>query len=251
MSVAADLLANFGSYSRQQLDQLAQSSWQRAQESNESGIYRQNLVEMKDEQGGVIKDDPIKPLTQETLEGMTPLNDHPKLEPQLTFAAKKLAADKKWQNLHTIGTAPKQVDAACLLLMANQKGLEILSSKPMAEVVAWQNASDDPVLMLTGHVKASQKLLHKTQLNPSDIDLFEVNESFAASVLYYQDQLNISDEKLNVGGGALTLGHPLGATGCLLASRLIQQLQSRDKSNGILAIPGGAGVGVATQLRLC
>ena len=250
MSVAADLLANLYQYDRNQLDQLAALSWQRAMTNRETGRFQKILVPVPNEHGEVADDDPIREVSMAALADLPPLNDHPTMEEHIKLAQSKLKTPSDWKNLHTKGTAPSQVDAASLILMANEKGLRALGASPLAEIEGWQNASSDPVSMLTGHALASEKLLQRNHLKVDDIDLFEVNESFAASTLFYKNRLNVSEDKLNISGGAMTLGHPLGATGCLLTSRLIQDLKARSQTRGLVAIPGGAGVGVATQIRV-
>jgi acetyl-CoA C-acetyltransferase len=150
---------------------------------------------------------------------------------------------------HTVMTSPLQVDGASLVLLASGEAVARGFAEPVARVLGFATAASHPVEMLDGHVKATEQLLHRLGLTAQDIDIFEINESFAASVLHFQKHFAIPDEKLNVLGGAIALGHPLGATGGILVGMAIEAMEATGGKRAIIAIPGGGGSGVATLIE--
>lgn len=248
MGVSADLIANLKGFERQQLDELAVRSHQKACAAQQEGYFEPGLVTVTSLQDGesLTKDDSVRPEVQ--------LQHLASLEPSFAEAAKYLPDPLKskipgYQAMHTPGTSPSLVDGASLVLLASKKACEQHQLTPKARVRHFANASDDPLIMLTGHIKATEKLLKATGLSVSDIDLWEVNESFAASVLNYQQHFAIETDRLNVNGSAIAMGHPLGATGGNLVSMALYELERRDLKRAIVSIPGGAGVGVTTLIE--
>ncbi|MGE5704072.1 MAG: acetyl-CoA C-acyltransferase, partial [Clostridia bacterium] len=153
-------------------------------------------------------------------------------------------AAKELRYLHHRGNSPSLADGASLLLIGSREKAAELSLTPRARIVAVANAAADP-LLLTGGQAATEKALAKAGLTPADIDLFECNEAFAATVLKYQRDLGIDRERLNPNGGAIAMGHALGATGGMLMTTLLDELERREGRRGVVAISGGAGVGTA------
>ncbi len=151
---------------------------------------------------------------------------------------------------HHPATSPRLADGAALLLLANAAGVERYGFKPLARLLSYAEACDDPVLMLTGHIKATETLLQRANLTPSAIDCYEVNESFAASVLKYCRDLKLPAHRVNPSGGALCLGHPLGATGAILLMTLIDNLRAQGGRLGVAAIPAAAGMGAAALVEI-
>lgn len=151
---------------------------------------------------------------------------------------------------HSVGSAPGIADAASLLLLGDEDLGKQINQQPIAKIVGAASVGTNPVVMLQGVVDATQKLLQQTNLTTADIDLFEVNESFAAVPLYFAKQLNIGLDRLNVNGGAIAMGHPLGATGGILIGSLIAELQHQNKKRGIATICAGAGIAQATMVEL-
>jgi len=250
MGLAADLIASQQGYDRQQLDQLALRSHQRASTASKLGYFDKSLITIKDAQGRTLlaHDDNIRnnvdlaKLSQlaPSFAGVAPM-----AEPLI----QQVYPHTQLQTLHTSGSAPALVDGASLVLLASSAACQKLNLKPRARVCHFANASDEPVRMLTGHLRSTEKLLRATGLRAEDIDLWEVNESFAATVLMYQQQFNISSERINVNGSAIAMGHPLGATGGNLVGTLLDELERRDLGRGIISICGGAGVGVTTLIE--
>lgn len=250
MGLAADLIASQQGFSRQQLDQLALRSHQRAANASKLGYFDKSLVAIKDPQGlALLSHD-------NNIRGDTDLAKLSTLSPIFAdFVAsaqpliKQVYPQSQLQTLHTRGNAPALVDGASLVLLASADACKRLNLTPRARLRHFANASDEPVRMLTGHLRSTEKLLRATGLRPDDIDLWEVNESFAATVLMYQRQFNIDDDRLNVNGSAIAMGHPLGATGGNLLATLLDELERRDLGRGIVSICGGAGVGVTTLIE--
>jgi len=250
MGLSADLIAVQNNYSREQLDTLALESHTRAAAARDAGYFDRSLVTVNDAQGqplltqdeGIRANISLEKLAQlpasfsDFVSASQPLVDE--VYPGTTLEAR-----------HSPGNAPALVDGASLVLLGSAERCKALSLKPRARVRHFANASCEPVKMLSGHLHATEKLLQACDLKTSDIDLWEVNESFAATVLMYQQHFAIDSEQLNVNGSAIALGHPLGATGGNLMGALLDELERRDLKRGIVAICGGAGVGVATLIE--
>jgi acetyl-CoA C-acetyltransferase len=135
------------------------------------------------------------------------------------------------------------------VLVGNGDAGRWLSGKPRARIVAAANASDDPLLVLSGCVEATRKLLERQRLSAADVDLFEIHEAFAATVVKCRRDLDIPDEKLNVNGGVIALGHPLGATGAIMLGTLLDEMERRDLHRGVVAASGAAGSGIAMMIE--
>lgn len=250
MGLSADLIACQEGYSRGQLDELSLLSHQRAHNATSNRYFSPSLVPILAPENNPIleQDNAIRTnLNKDNLAAL-PCAFSDYLE-----SAKPLVHNVyPGQDLfarHSVGNAPALADGASLVLLGNKTQCEALNLTPRARISHFTNASDEPVKMLTGHIKATEKLLKATGLNPKDIDLWEVNESFAASVLKFQDSFELDTDIVNVNGSAIAMGHPLGATGGNLLCTLLDELERRDKKRGVIAIPGGAGVGVATLIE--
>ncbi|MBL4629722.1 MAG: acetyl-CoA C-acyltransferase, partial [Paraglaciecola sp.] len=250
MGLAADLIAVQHNYSREQLDQLSVLSHQRALAAIKNGHFDASLVSIKDKNGVAIlsQDNAVRSNVSTgslaklppAFADAVPLSQHLVSQeyPGTTLEAR-----------HSAGNSPALVDGASLVLLGSKERCHELGLTPKARIRHFSNASDNPVKMLTGHIRATEKLLKATGLKPSDIDLWEVNESFAASVLLYQESFDISSDRLNIDGSAISLGHPLGATGGNLLATLVDALERENKKLGIVSICGGAGVGTATLVE--
>jgi acetyl-CoA C-acetyltransferase len=140
-------------------------------------------------------------------------------------------------------------DAAAVVLVGSEQAGQRLGLQPRARIVAAVNASDDPLLVLSGAVAATDKLLRQQGLSSADVDLFEIHEAFAATIIKCQRDLDIPDEKLNVNGGVIAMGHPLGATGAIMLGTLLDEMERRDVHRGIVAASGAAGAGVAMMIE--
>jgi len=249
MGLSADLIATQNNYQRSDLDQLAEDSHKRAAYAQQNGYFDKSLITIKDKDGNAIleSDNGIREnISKEKLAALS-----------ASFTAFKdmgqLVVDQVYkdqlQTLHSPGNSPALVDGASLVLIASERACEKYSLTPRARICHFANGSDEPVKMLTGHITATQKLLNACKLSPQDIDLWEVNESFASSVMNYRDHFSIDNTKLNVNGSAIAMGHPLGATGGNLMGILLDELERQGLKRGIVSICGGAGVGVTTLIE--
>lgn len=251
MGLAADLIANQNGYSRTQLDELALQSHERAVHAQKHGYFEKSLIPVIDEKNenrlnydSALRDN----LTPEQLRTL------PASFKDLLPLGQKVVDqvyDSQLDALHSAGNSPALVDGASLVLLANENSVNELQLKPRAKICFYANGSDEPVKMLTGHIQATEKLLRNTGKSVSEIDIWEVNESFASSVMNFRDHFKIDNNRLNVNGGAIALGHPLGATGGNLLGTLLDELERQDLKTGIVSICGGAGVGVSTLIERC
>ena len=249
MGVAADLIANQQGYFREQLEAVALQSHLRAQQAINKGLFNRSIVPVVSENGQVIlhQDNAVREtISIESLAKLTPHFAEAITASQNTIQS--VYPNQTVEARHTAGSSPGLVDGASLLLLASKRACQDHQLTPRAKITSYANASDEPVKMLTGHIRATEKLLKLSKLKAIDIDYWEVNESFAASVLKYQHHFNINPNQLNANGGAIALGHPLGATGGNLVSMLLDHMESQSLQRGIVSICGGAGVGVATLI---
>jgi len=251
MGLAADLIATQNHYDRTHLDELAIQSHERALYAQSNGYFNRSLIPVVDEKHEVRLEKDNGTRSQLTLEKLAQL---PSSFTDFLQQGQKIidqVYDAKIQALHSAGNSPALVDGASLVLLASEGAINEYDMKPRAKLTYSANGSDEPVKMLTGHIKATEKLLASTGKSIPEIDLWEVNESFAASVMNYRDYFEIDNSKLNVNGSAIALGHPLGATGGNLLGTLLDELERRDLKSGIVSICGGAGLGASTLIERC
>ena len=156
---------------------------------------------------------------------------------------------EKISHIHTAGNSPAMADAASMTLLSNSKHSSSKKYQYRASIKAVAVVNDDPLLVLSGCLMATQKLLQDTNLSVKDIDLFEIHEAFASTIIYAQRVLNIPDDKFNVNGGCIALGHPMGATGSIMLSSLLDELERQDLSTGIVSTSGAAGAGTAILIE--
>lgn len=248
MGLSADLIATQQGFSRAKLDELAYQSHQRALNAQQQGYFSRSVVPVSIQGKTILeKDDAVRDnVSMDALSALpASFSDAVPLAQPLV----DLVYQTPLHAQHSAGNSPAIVDGASLVLMASEQACARLGLQPRARIRHFANASDEPVKMLTGHIKATEKLLNATGLSAGQIDLWEVNESFAASVLHYQQCFDIEDDRLNVNGGAIAMGHPLGATGGNLVSMLLDEMERQDLKRGIVAICAGAGIGVATLIE--
>jgi acetyl-CoA C-acetyltransferase len=150
---------------------------------------------------------------------------------------------------HTAGNSSGIVDGAAAVLLGNAEAGQRMGLKPRARIRAFSSVGSEPTIMLTGPAPATEKVLKRAGMSTSDIDLFELNEAFAAVVLHYMSQLNIAHDKINVNGGAIAMGHPLGATGAMILGTVLDELERRDLSTALVTLCIGAGMGTATIIE--
>ncbi|MFW6697112.1 acetyl-CoA C-acetyltransferase [Acinetobacter pittii] len=250
--IGADLIATLDGYSREDVDNFAVKSQQKAAAAQSNGYFNHSVVPVKDHAGVVIleKDEFIKGNT--TLEGLTKLNPSFEMMGQMGFdavALQKYPEVQKINHVHHAGNSSGIVDGAAVVLLASEKAVKEQNLKPRAKVLATALVGTDPTIMLTGPAPAARKALEKAGLTIDDIDLFEVNEAFAAVVMRFINEFNVPAEKVNVNGGAIALGHPLGATGAMILGTLLDELERQDKKRGLATLCVGGGMGIATIIE--
>lgn len=246
--ISADLIATKYGYSRNNVDTFAVESVRRAVAAQAANRYK-SVVPVKDEIGLTVldRDEGIRPDT--TLESLGKLK--PAFEMMGGMGLDALALLKyndlvNINHVHHAGNSSQLTDGAGALLIGNKATGEKLGLKPRAKIKAFAIVGSEPTIMLTGPVPATEKILRKAGMNIGDIDLFEVNEAFAAVPMLFMEHFGVDHSKVNVNGGAIALGHPLGATGAILSSTLIDELEHSNKSTGLVTLCIGGGMGIAT-----
>lgn len=250
MGLSADLIAVQHNYHREKLDQLSVLSHQRAKFAIDHNHFSASLVPVKDSSGKAILDQDNAVRSNVSAERLATLPPaFADAIPQGQHVVTREYPDAQLEARHSAANAPALVDGASLVLLGSKERCQELGFTPKARIRHFSNASDNPVKMLSGHIRSTEKLLKATGLASQDIDLWEVNESFAASVLLYQESFGIDSDRLNIDGSAIALGHPLGATGGNLLATLVDALEREDKALGMVSICGGAGVGTTTLVE--
>lgn len=250
--VSADLLATLEGFTRADLDAFAVTSQARAIEAQEKGYFARSLVPVTDQNATLLLDQ------DEAVRPGTTLRRLGRLKPSFTFSGElgfdAVAIDRyprveRIDHVHTAGNSSQIVDGAAAMLIGNERAGRDLGLIPRARVVAATVTGTEPTIMLTGPAPAARKALDRAGLTLDDIDLFEVNEAFAAVVLKFRRDLGIPEDKVNVNGGAIALGHPLGATGCMILGTLLDELERRDLRRGLATLCVGGGMGIATIIE--
>ena len=251
--ISADLLATLRGISREDVDRFALQSQARAAAAMAAGSFDRSVVPVLDESGLAIleKDEYPRPeTTLEQLSGLKASFEMMGVQFGLDAMTRKVYPEVDQINhIHTAGNSSGIVDGAAALLVGSKEKGEALGLKPRARMVSAVSTGDEPLLMLTGPLPATRLALKKAKMELRDIDLFEVNEAFAAVTLTYLQEFDLSDEKVNVNGGAIALGHPLGATGAVLLNTLIDLLEEQDKTVGLVTLCIGGGMGTATIIE--
>ncbi len=250
--IGADLIATLDGYTRADVDAFAVGSQQKAAAAQAQGYFDKSVVPVKDHSGVMIleKDEFIK--DQTTLEGLAKLNASFEMMGQMGFdavALQKYPEAQKIHHVHHAGNSSGIVDGAAVVLIASEKAVKEQGLKPRAKVLATALVGTDPTIMLTGPAPAARKALQKAGLTIDDIDLFEVNEAFAAVVMRFINELQVPEDKVNVNGGAIAMGHPLGATGAMILGTLLDELERQDKKRGLATLCVGGGMGIATIIE--
>lgn len=250
--IGADLIATLEGFSREDVDRFALQSQQKAAHARAHGAFAKSLVPVQDQNGIVLLDHDEFIRADSTLEGLGKLKPSFEMMGQMGFDATALRVYshvERINHVHTPGNSSGIVDGAALMLIGSEaKGRE-LGLKPRARIVATAVTSTDPTIMLTGPAPATRKALAKAGLRVEDIDLFEVNEAFASVVLKFIKDMAIDPAKVNVNGGSIAMGHPLGATGCAILGTLLDELETRRQRYGLATLCVGGGMGIATIIE--
>ncbi|WP_281689723.1 acetyl-CoA C-acetyltransferase [Pseudonocardia thermophila] len=248
--IGADLIATLEGFSRTDVDTYAVESQSRAAKAQANGYFSRSLVPVKDRNGLTVldHDELIRP--NASVEGMAALTpSFAAMGEQGGFdavALQKYHWVEKINHVHHAGNSSGIVDGAALVLIGNEEAGKRNGLTPRARIVATALSGADPTIMLTAPAPASRKALAKAGLTVDDIDLFEINEAFAAVAMRYMKDMGISHEQTNVNGGAIAMGHPLGATGAMILGTLIDELERRDLRRGLATLCVGGGMGIAT-----
>ena len=251
--IGADLIATIEGFSREDVDAYALQSQQRAAEAWSGGYFAKSVIPVRDQNGLLILDHDEHMRPDSTLENLGKLK--PAFETLAAMAGFDDVALQKYHwlekinHVHTGGNSSGIVDGAALVLVGSEKAGKAQGLTPRARVVATATTGADPTIMLTGPTPATLKALDRAGLTVDDIDLFELNEAFASVVLKFQKDLNIPSEKLNVNGGAIAMGHPLGATGAMITGTMVDELERRGAKRALITLCIGGGMGVATIIE--
>ena len=250
--IGADLIATLEGFSRQDVDAFALHSQQKAATARSDGSFNKSLIAVQDQNGIVLLDHDEFVRADSTLEGLGKLKPSFEMIGQMGFDATALRVYshvERIDHVHTPGNSSGIVDGAALMLIGSEaKGRE-LGLQPRARIVATAVTSTDPTIMLTGPAPATRKALAKAGLRVEDIDLFEVNEAFASVVLKFIKDMRIDAARVNVNGGSIAMGHPLGATGCAILGTLLDELEVRQQRYGLATLCVGGGMGIATIIE--
>lgn len=250
--IGADLIAALDGYLREDVDCFAAASHQKAARAWEEGRFAKSVVPVTDSNGLVIldRDEMIKPDTSvEILGGLKPSFEQLGAMGFDAMALSSYPAVDHIPHVHHAGNSSGIADGASAVLIGNEKAGEELGLSPRCRIIMAATTSTDPVIMLTGPAPATRKALANAGLAIDDIDLFEVNEAFASVVMRFMNELQVPAEKVNVNGGAIAMGHPLGATGGMLIGCLIDELERQNLKRGLATLCVGGGMGVATIIE--
>jgi acetyl-CoA C-acetyltransferase len=251
--ISADLIATKYGFSRDDVDAYSVESQKRAAKSWEEGRFKNSVIPVKDMNGLTIldRDEHMRPST--TMQSLASLNPSFVMMGEAGgFDAVAIQAHPEIEgvnHVHHAGNSSGIVDGAAAVLLGNAEAGKAIGVKPRARIRAFANIGSEPALMLTGPVDVTHKLLKKARMSIADIDLFELNEAFASVVLRYMQAFDIPHDKINVCGGAIALGHPLGATGAMILGTVLDELERTGKSTALVTLCIGAGMGTATIIE--
>lgn len=250
--VSADMIASKYGFTREDVDAYAVESHKRAHRSWEEGRFRNSVVPVKDQLGLVIldRDETIRPGTD--MQTLGSLNPSFQMMGEMAFDAvinQRYPEVERVRHVHTPGNSSGIVDGAAGVLIGTLEAGKALGLKPRARILGAASIGSEPSIMLTGPEPVTRKLLARLGMEVGDIDLYELNEAFAAVVLRYMQALDIPHDKINVCGGAIAMGHPLGATGAMILGTVLDELERSDKSTALATLCIGGGMGTATVIE--
>ena len=250
--ISADLIATLEGFTREDVDRYAVRSQERAAKAKDAGYFKKSIIPIKDINGITIlaEDEYNRPGT--TLEGLATLQPSFAMPGEMGFdsvALQRYPQLSHINHVHHAGNSSGIVDGASLVLVGSKEKGEALGLKPRARIVMAAVTSTEPTIMLTGPGPASKLALKKAGMTIKDIDLVEMNEAFASAVLRLQRDIECDDDKLNVNGGAIALGHPLGATGAMILGTILDELERTGKGTGLVTLCVGGGMGATTIIE--
>jgi acetyl-CoA C-acetyltransferase len=251
--IGADLIATKWGFSRDDVDAYAVQSQTRAARAWDEGRFARSIAPVHDVVGDVLlaSDEHRRPTT--TMQTLA------SLKPAFTTMGEDYGYDsvaiqrypevERINHVHTGGNSSGIVDGAAAVLLGSREAGVSAGLKPRARIRAFASIGSEPCIMLTGPEKVTRKVLKRAGMNPNDIDLYELNEAFASVVMLFQHLLDIDPERLNVNGGAIAMGHPLGATGAMILGTVLDELERQDKTTALVTLCVGAGMGTATIIE--
>ncbi|MAU65530.1 acetyl-CoA C-acetyltransferase [Hyphomonas sp.] len=250
--IGADTIATKYGFSRDDVDAFAVESQRRAAQAWKEGRFAKSIVPVKDQMGGIRldHDEHMRPdADMQSLAGLNPSFAGMGAMGFDEVIKQRYPELENINHVHHAGNSSGIVDGASAVLFGSKEMGEALGLKPRARVKAMASIGSEPGIMLTGPTYVSQKVLKKAGMNPEDIDLYELNEAFASVVLLMMQNLNIPHDKMNVNGGAIAMGHPLGATGGMILGTMVDELERADKETALITLCVGAGMGTATIIE--
>ncbi|WP_275629575.1 acetyl-CoA C-acetyltransferase [Pseudomonas sp. 273] len=250
--IGADLIASLHGFSREDVDSYAVESQRRAAQAWSEGRFTRSIVPVLDQSGIVLleRDEHMRPQTTlESLAGLKPAFARMGESGYAAAALQRYPQVERLEHVHHGGNSSGMVDGASAVLIGSKMAGEALGLKPRARILGMASIGSEPTIMLTGPALVTQKVLRRLGMAISDIDLFELNEAFAAVVLRYLQELELDPAKVNVNGGAIAMGHPLGATGAMILGTALDELERSDRQTALVNLCVGAGMGTATVIE--
>ncbi len=250
--IGADMIATLNNFSRDDVDAYALESQKRAKNAWDKGYFSNTIEPVKDQFGDVIldRDEHMRP--EATMQSLGSLNASFEMPGQMGFDAvgiQRYPEIEKINHVHTAGNSSGIVDGAAGLLIGTKEAGERAGLKPRARIKAAASIGSEPTIMLTGPAPSARKVLKNAGMEKGDIDLWELNEAFASVVMLFMQEMDIPHDNINVNGGAIAMGHPLGATGAMILSTLLDEMERRDLETGLANLCVGGGMGTATILE--
>jgi acetyl-CoA C-acetyltransferase len=251
--ISADLIATKYGFTRDDVDAYAVESQKRAAKSWDEGRFKKSVVPVRDVNGLTIlaKDEHMRPSTSmQTLAALQPsFLQMGEMAGFDSVAVQRYPEVEVVNHVHTPGNSSGIVDGAAAVLIGSKAAGKAAGLKPRARIRQFANIGSEPAIMLTGPIPVTEKVLKKAKMSKKDIDLWELNEAFASVVLRYMQALNIPHDKINVNGGAIAMGHPLGATGAMILGTVLDELERRNKETALVTLCIGVGMGTATIIE--
>lgn len=251
--VSADLIATKYGFSRDDVDAYAVESHKRAANAWEKGFFKKSVVPVKDINGLTIldRDETVRP--DANMQSLAALNPSFIIPGEMggfdAVAVQRYPELEEINHVHHAGNSSGIVDGSAAVLLGSKKGGKSMGLTPRARIHTFASIGSEPAIMLTGPVDVTEKLLKKARMTIKDIDLFELNEAFASVVLRYMQAFDIPHDKINVNGGAIAMGHPLGATGAIVFGTVLDELERRNLNTALVTLCIGAGMGTATIIE--
>ncbi len=250
--IGADLIATIDGFSREDVDAYAVESQKRAARAWSEGRFKKSVVPVKDQLGAILLDHDEHMRAETTMQSLGALQPSFIQPGEFAFDAvvqQRYPQVERVNHVHHAGNSSGIVDGSAAVLFGTKEAGDAAGLKPRAKILGFSSIGSEPSIMLTGPALVTEKLLKRLGMTVADIDLFELNEAFASVVLRMMKKLNIDHDKMNVNGGAIAMGHPLGATGAMLVSTVIDELERADKETALVTLCVGAGMGTATVIQ--